>query len=1828
MTHRIIALLRRAFALTLALLLALPALPALAEQPYDVPNVQLSWTDSYGTPQSVMATPFYDSLGGIGYWAQVGADAPFGNLWLSVSYPGHEGVSFLPDSAMPLQNVIDAGGSMDGAYITISAMQGDMLLNTYTLFVSVQPMPAPQPPALYPVDIPVYYTTSDGASVASQTTVTIQPEGTMVVPQPYDLQANYEIVGEESHFVTLNPDNTPSESSVTFVYQYVQPPLTAVDIPVYYTTSDGASVASQTTATIQPEGTTVVPQPYDLQPNYEIVGEESHFVTLNPDNTPTESSVTFVYQYVQPPLTAVDIPVYYTTSDGASVASQTTATIQPEGTTVYPQPYDLQANYEIVGEESHFVTLNPDNTPSESSITFVYQYVQPPLTAVDIPVYYTTSDGASVASQTTATIQPEGTTVVPQPYDLQANYEIVGEESHFVTLNPDNTPSESSVTFVYQYVQPPLTAVDIPVYYTTSDGASVASQTTATIQQEGTTVVPQPYDLQANYEIVGEESYYVTLNPDNTPSESSITFIYQYVQPPLTVVDIPVHYTTAEGTPVATDTTATIQQEGTTVVPQPYDLQANYEIVGEESHFVTLNPDNTSSESSITFIYQYVQPAPDAVDIPVHYQAMDGTPVATDTTVTIPRTGVEVLPQPIDLREGYTLRGEQLTGAPSVFVNLDEAGTPSFSGVTFLYDAPAAPQPPVKGSVTVHYVDGDSQPIAEPIVLGDLSVGETTVAADLTHVPEGYQLSGEAEQTVAVSDSGVTTPGEIYFVFNLERPETPAPETPAPETPTPEIGPLDPAAPYPVTTIIQKYGQTNDTGVKVRAEPSTSGSKLGSVSNKGTKLWVYGAVSDEWYAVRYNGTDGFMMAKFVDILSQQESDEYNQSQPTPMPGAENTAPPAEPPAPVQAQVTLHYTDGTSPIASDTVTTLTGAGEHTVTPASAEIPADYALQEPASAVVTVSESGTAAPAEVTFTYAKPQAPAEATATITVRYLCDGAPIAADQTLTLIGALVHPVSADASLIPAGYQLIGEGTQTVSVSEEGVATPAQVEFQYQSLSAVTGSVTVHYTDGAAPIAADQTVSINGTGEHAVAPDMSLVPAGYTLVGEGSQTVSLSADGAVSPAELIFTFAAPVVVSGSVTVHYVTNTGATLIADQQAPLTGAGEHTVLPDAALIPAGYSLSGDASKPVILSENGKATPSEITFTYKSDSQSMYTGYALTTERTPLRADAKLSDSAIITMFEQNTLLYLHGQGTVDGVVWSSCQTVLGQSQYGFVQDSMARHITNEEAQALIDAYNAAHATPTPSPTPSPTPMPPQLSGYYMTLGDNVPLRTVTSVNGEISVFFPKNTVVYVAGQVYNEDTGWHISSYGTLNGYVRYDQLRKLSDEEVQQYLASLTTPTPTPAVTVKPYDPNATSSYGYVTKNAVNFRTSPNGTVLKQLNQYAFALILESRNVSGTTWYHINQNGVEGWISGGFFKVLSLAGLEDFLTSYEYLQGLSGSTGSTGSTVTNRPDSGNTSTGSATSGTIGNVEDWNVDTWKNPNANLNVTYEPFNPYATPSVTNVPTEEPGADASAEPTDAFVPGTMIPFNYEEETKETTTGTVPWGIIALGGVLLAGGAGVYAYALNQNKKRKAAARAAASRRTAQQNSRAQQGQQNPYARRAVAAPPANTQAPRDRAAGYNASPYGRPAQTGTSADQKSGSFAPPMTGAGQQTQTTGNNPYAPKSANPYAPQGNAGHEGYTASPYGEAPAAPSAGNNSYAPQGDAGYEGYTAPTESRPAASPYGEAPAAPSAGNNPYAPQGDGLTGPQSSQSVYGQSPATPRQRTPRTQRYRASHNDDE
>ena len=430
--------------------------------------------------------------------------------------------------------------------------------------------------------------------------------------------------------------------------------------------------------------------------------------------------------------------------------------------------------------------------------------------------------------------------------------------------------------------------------------------------------------------------------------------------------------------------------------------------------------------------------------------------------------------------------------------------------------------------------------------------------------------------------------------------------------------------------------------------------------------------------------------------------------------------------------------------------------------------------------------------------------------------------------------------------------------------------------------------------------------------------------------------------------------------------------------------------------------------------------------------------------------------------------------------------------------------------------------------------------------------------------PANKVVYVSGQVYQDGVAWHIAQYDGTWGYIRGDMLRMMNEYEVLAYLEEMNhTAEPEPEITVAPYNPESMSCYGYVSAGSVNFRKQPSlqAERITTLRKYALCLIYNTENVDGAVWYKVGYNGEIGYVNGDYFTQMTVSEAENFFTSREYLEGLNNN-------ATPAPQNGSPQTTGTPSGVV-TAEDQKVETWKNPDSGVNVSYEPFDPFATPAplpendvrnkeyldslaerikngtlkeeeleqlleiayrdsadkdalistAMNYVREKLGTaaengDATETPADIPMETEENPPQYEQEENQGGS-AVGW---IIGGLLLAGaGGGGYAYYASVQKKRAAAQRVA-------QKKAAQQRKEQASGKPSGTAPTTGQAANAQQAAKVRTGTYTE--KNGTTSTKP----AAPTSGTG-----TSGKPYGKTVENPYSRYTSNGSEedaSYTAS------------------------------------------------------------------------------------------------
>jgi hypothetical protein len=1079
--------------------------------------------------------------------------------------------------------------------------------------------------------------------------------------------------------------------------------------------------------------------------------------------------------------------------------------------------------------------------------------------------------------------------------------------------------------------------------------------------------------------------------------------------------------------------------------------------------FITAFNGNDQADSYILYVStNVVPPEPVATEKPpaqkevaVIYKGSDEADLGgTKITATENQDNSVTAPDTID-KDGktYTLSGNAVQ---NITVNANGEASPD--PVIFLYNPPA--KQPAQKEVAVIYKGSDEVDLGGTKITATENQDNSVTAPDtIDKDGKTYTLSGNAVQNITVNGNGEASPDPVIFLYN----------------------PPAQAAKFPVQIEYVKDGQVfHNSSQDITAGQSAPVPVDVTQTPAGYKLQGDASVNVSMDA---SGHPTPAKVTFTYVVIQD--------------------------IPVSGKVTTEYIKDNAVFFTEDVYVNAPSGP--VPARSEKTPEGYKLEGDASVNVTVDANGTATPNKVTFKYVPVQV-TPVTAKVTVEYIKDNTVFHSVEVT--VKAPGEPVYADINQTPAGYKPEGESSVNVTVAANGTATPNKVTFKYipVQVTPITAPVTVNYSKDGSVFFTESVPVTAPSGPVTARTDKT--PTEYKLDGAASVTVTVNDQGVASPNTVTFNYVPDktetIPIGNAIDRWGVINRNT--VNFRSSPSTASNNVIKkLPLDAhvwMYESQYNEANDIWTRVrVDGQDGYIVTEYITMMTQAQSNGyqgtlpspmptrspapttqptavpQYAGYALTTKQVALRTDASNTDQSILTTLPANTLVKVANQVYQGTVPWSKVETL--DILIGYVPDDSLRRITQEEAKYYIDQYNTAHPPVTPTPSPAPV----KMSGYAATLGDNVPMRGQADPNSMLVNMLAKNAVVYVSGQEYLDGTAWHIVQYNGQWGYIRADQLRWLSREETDAYLKSQNKPSPTPANTLPPLDQNSASSYGYVSKDGVNFRSAPGGTKIGTLNKYAFALVMGSTQVNGTTWYKVNQAGKQGYVSGDFFKVLSLAELEEFLQSPEYAQGTTGNTGN------NNNNNGNNSGDPPTS-----PEDLNVGTWTNPNTGLDATYEPFDPYTTPEPLPTPTASP----TPEPLATFEP---LPTEPPVQTQSESPSFV-W--LGLGVALLGGFGGLYAYALHKSNQRKAAARAAQRRAAMQQNP---QNGARPYARatNAPMVPPTSgtasgtqarpvtppTGAPRPQVPGSTTSPYSqRPTGTVPSGTAQ----RPPVTRPGQ--------------------------------------------------------------------------------------------------------------------------------
>jgi len=1446
----------------------------------------------------------------------------------------------------------------------------------------------------------------------------------------------YSISGAESVFVTVTAEGA-NPNPVVFYYAKN---LATADVVVTHQSDDGVIYEQGTVTMTEGGDNTVYAKEYE---GYTLSPESAAAVTVQVSEQGADpAAVTFYYNKIMPK--QADVLVRHVSTDNEALAEDAFVTCY-EGQENIIQAKEFEG-YTLQGEAAVSVTVNSDGMASHSEVVFLYEKIEVPTEApapeppvvepatADVVVTHQSDDGVIYEQGTVTMTEGGDNTVYAKEYE---GYTLSPESAAAVTVQVTEQGADpAAVTFYYNKILPKQ--ADVLVRHVSTDNEALAEDAFVTCY-EGQENIIQAKEFEG-YTLQGEAAVYVSVNNDGTASHSEVVFRYEKIEvpteapetePPVVepaTADVVVTHQSDDGLIYEQGTVTMTEGGDNTVYAKEYE---GYTLSPESAAAVTVQVTEQGADpAAVTFYYNKILPK--QADVLVRHVSTDNEALAEDAFVTC-YEGQENIIQAKEF-EGYTLQGEA-----AVYVSVNNDGTASHSEVVFRYEkievpteAPA-PEPPVVEPATADVVvtyQSDDGLIYEQGTVTMTEGGDNTVYAKEY---EGYTLSPESASavTVQVTEQGAA-PAAVTFYYNKILPKQ--------------------------ADVLVRHASTDNEALAEDVFVTCYEGQENIIQAKEFEGYTLQGEAAVYVTVNNDGT-----ASHSEVVFLYEKIEV----------------PTEAPAPEQDIILNVYfrNDAGEDVASPIFGKVKNNKTYDVLANPADLKEGYVLVSAEKVSVKV-ENGVAVPGEVVFLYKLEEVATPTTEPTETPAPVVETPIPQGEMINRFGTVVKAKTAlregpgtnhkDKTRLAKGTVVYMLREELNEKGEAWVRVLVDGEIYYIRTDCIEVMTQANSDEWMAnemstpvpPFTAGQLDHPGQPTEEPTATPTAEPTATPTAEPTATPTAEPTATPTAAPTEVPAIYTGYALTTTNVAIRSQVNGGDETIlrlADMKelVMITGQefangstwslvttldGGSGYIPDANLRhinneEAQYyiDLWNAAHATAIPTEAPTPTPTVA----PTDVPAQYAGYALTTNTVALRTEISAADETILRTLEKNELVMVTGQSYANGESWSLSTTLDNVS--GYIPDGSLRRINNEEAAYYLDLWAKEHPTATPTMAPV-TPEPAKISGYAYTVGDDVYFRHQATSMASIIDVLSKDVVVYVRDQDYQSGEAWHVVQYDGQWGYIRADMLRMMTVQEENAYLDSLTTPEPTPEATIAPPSPNSLSSYGYVDDSSVNFRKEPNtsSSRIRQLKQYAFCLVLGTTEIDGVTWYRVSYGGQEGYVHGKYFKQMTIAELEEFLDSDEYLEGIQNNTNA----------GSNTNQDFTTGGGIVSAEDQTVDQWTNPNSGVHVSYEPFDPFATvaPVETPVPTET--VTIPVVPTTTLEPIPTMDVTYPTGNDERGgSGILGW-VIAVVLIAVIGG-GAYAYVTYTNNKRKAAQRAAARR--AQAAAQQRQNEARPYARSA---------------------------------------------------------------------------------------------------------------------------------------------------------------------------------
>lgn len=641
------------------------------------------------------------------------------------------------------------------------------------------------------------------------------------------------------------------------------------------------------------------------------------------------------------------------------------------------------------------------------------------------------------------------------------------------------------------------TNATLTVFYVSTTGATFNTDTL--VLAPGTrTVTPNAAKVPSGYTLRSQRSVTVRVDNRGVATPASINFTYQ---PPALVqtVNVPIYYRSDSNQLLSQDYVAAPYGQTMTVFAQQGRVPQGFTLLTPAQLTVAVSAQGVPTPGSLTFVYRGPQVV--TVVVPVFYRNTAGD------LITSHMMSLQPGQHTIAANDALVPHGYTLEGAREQKVTVSQQGTATPATLTFTYKTSA-----ITVSLPVHYVDQNGAMLHQDSV--SVMTGPNTVTANDALVP-GYELTSARQVNVQVDADGKATPDKVVFTYKK------------PAQATVSVQYRDDAGKSLLDTSVT-FSEGSHT---VIANDSfvPAGYVLQSAREVPVTVSADGTAAPSTITFTYKAPVAAPTA-------------------TPTPAPEPTVAPE-----VSAQLELRYRNVQGDMIGGETITLTGVGMHDVKATTTQI-GDYVITDNTPQQVEVLQDGTAAPNAVSFVFDIPPAPvtdapvtdapvtdapvtdapvtdapdpATVTADVTINYKDAEGALVGGEVITLTGAQEHQVLPTNT--QAGTLILPEDTQpvTVTVSLDGTATPAEVDFvfvgpaptsepveepaaptvpalqNYVDATIPEGQYPIHTGPGDTYIRAEQNLVFTGGNVRLWGSQAGWVMIGYDLDGQGNYRV-----------------------------------------------------------------------------------------------------------------------------------------------------------------------------------------------------------------------------------------------------------------------------------------------------------------------------------------------------------------------------------------------------------------------------------------------------------------------------------------------------------------------------------------------------------------------------------------------------------------------------------------------------------------------------------------------------------------------------------------------------